>query len=194
MSPASLISQPDATRSILSAADELFYRSGISAVTMSDVRDLSGVSMRRLYSLYPSKSDLVAGWLSHRHDTWMAWFTRTVERHVAAGTDPVLAIFDAIGEWIASPDYRGCGFINSIAETSELDDRHRAIIADHKHSVLEHINVLARREHPTAPNWLPIALAVVLDGVLVQCAIFAGTESLTAARQAAEHLMETISS
>ena len=66
---------PDAAqRSVLRAADELFYAHGISGVVMSDIRDASGVSMRRLYAMYPSKSELVAAWLTDRHDTWMAWF------------------------------------------------------------------------------------------------------------------------
>jgi AcrR family transcriptional regulator len=47
----------DAARiAVLRASDDLFYAHGISGVVMSDVRNASGVSMRRLYALYPSKS------------------------------------------------------------------------------------------------------------------------------------------
>ena len=53
-----------ARRSVLQAADELFYAHGIGGVVMSDIRDVSGVSMRRLYAMYPSKSGLVVAWLS----------------------------------------------------------------------------------------------------------------------------------
>ena len=120
MSPAATMSPDAAQRSVLRAADELFYAHGISGVVMSDIRDASGVSMRRLYVMYPSKSELVAAWLTDRHDTWMAWFASGVERHVAGGGDPVLATFDAIAEWVTTPGYRGCAFINSLAETSEI--------------------------------------------------------------------------
>ena len=116
MSPAATIGDDEATRAILRAADDLFYARGIAAVTMSDVRDRSGVSMRRLYALHPSKSDLVAAWLTERHRTWMNWFTVTVDRHIATGTDSLLATFDALAEWIASPGYRGCAFVNAIAD------------------------------------------------------------------------------
>ena len=192
MSPASTMSEDDATRAVLRAADNLFYARGIAAVTMSEVRDQSVVSMRRLYSLYPSKGDLVAAWLHNRHRTWMSWFTVTVDRHVAAGTDALLATFDALGEWIASPGYRGCAFVNAMAESAEIDERHRTIIADHKHDLLAHLATLATHDHPDAPDWIAPAVGVLMDGALVQCAVFGTDRPLTAARTAAHHLLETI--
>ncbi len=192
MSPAATMSPDAALRSVLRAADELFYAHGISGVVMSDIRDASGVSMRRLYAMYPSKSELVAAWLTDRHDTWMAWFASSVERHVSGGADPALATFDAIAEWVASPGYRGCAFINSLAETSEIDDTHRMIITAHKRDLVEHLAQLAARDHPQAPSWLPAALAVIVDGAIVQCTVFASTDPLDAARSAVHQLLETI--
>lgn len=192
MSPAAIISPDDARRAVLQAADDLFYAHGIGGVAMSDVRDSSGVSMRRLYAMYPSKSELVGAWLVDRHDRWMAWFTAAVERHVAEGADPLLATFDAIAEWVAAPGYRGCAFIKSSAETSELTDSHRTIIAGHKRDLAHHLAGLAARDHHDAPEWLANALAVIIDGAIVHCTIFAGTEPLDAARSAVRHLLERI--
>jgi len=92
-----------AERAVLDAADTMFYQRGIAGVAMSEIRDSVGVSMRRLYSLFPSERDLVTGWLQDRHTRWMAWFTDTVERHAREGTDAVLATFDAFAEWVSSP-------------------------------------------------------------------------------------------
>ena len=192
MSPPATMSPDAAQRSVLRASDELFYAHGISGVVMSDIRDASGVSMRRLYAMYPSKSELVAAWLTDRHDTWMAWFTSSVERHASGGADPVLATFACIAEWVTSPGYRGCAFINSLAETSEIDDDHRTIIAAHKRDLVEHLAQLAARHHPNAPPWFPAALAVIIDGAIVQCTIFADTKPLDAARSAVHQLLDTI--
>ena len=193
MSPAATMTVDESRQAVLRAADELFYARGITGVVMSDIRDASGVSMRRLYEMYPSKSALVAAWLTDRHDTWMAWFTSSVERHIAAGTDAVMATFDAIAEWVSAPGYRGCAFINSLAETNEIGDAHRKIIAAHKRDLIEHLADLAAGAHPSAPPWLPAALAVIIDGAIVQCTIFASTEPLAAARCAVSQLLETIS-
>jgi hypothetical protein len=72
-----------------------------------------------------------------------------------------------------------------------MDDTHRTIIATHKRDLVEHLAHLAARDHPNAPPWLPAALAVVVDGAIVQCTIFASTDPLDAARSAVRQLLET---
>jgi AcrR family transcriptional regulator len=181
----------DAGRAVLDAADSLFYSRGIADVGMDDIRDAAGVSLRRLYSLYPSKRDLVAGWLHDRHERWMAWFSAAVERRAGDGTEALVAVFDALDEWAATPGYRGCAFLNSIAETSEIDAGHRAIVAEHKRALVAHLGTLATRDHPDAPAWLPAAIAVLLDGAIVQTAVFGDRFPTAAARAAALHLVES---
>lgn len=192
MSPAATMDADTAERAVLDAADKLFYERGIAAVTVADVRDAAGVSLRRMYALHPSKRDLVAAWLNDRHTRWMDWFTASVASHVEQGTDPLLAVFDAIADWVHSPGYRGCAFLNAIAETGEIDQQHRTIVADHKQSLTDHLVTLAARAHTNAPTWLPAALAVLIDGAIVQCAVFGTDAPVAAARSAAAALLETI--
>ncbi len=192
MSPAATMTIDDAARSVLDTADALFYERGIAGVSISDIRDASGVSLRRLYSMYPSKRELVTAWLNDRHTRWMDWFTAAVQRHVALGTDPLLATIDALREWVRSPGYRGCAFLNAIAETTEIDATHRRIVADHKHSLVELLATLAARRHPDAPTWIPAAFGVLLDGAIVQTAVFGNEHPIDAARHLAEQLLETI--
>jgi AcrR family transcriptional regulator len=174
---------------ILAAADRLFYERGVAGVGMDDVRDAAGVSLRRLYSLYPSKRDLVAAWLRDRHERWMTWFRDAVESAVARGEDPVVATFGAIEEWASAPTYRGCAFLNVVAETTEIDDEHRAIAAGHKRDLVRHLASLAARAHPGAPEWLPGALGVLIDGCIVQAAVFGSVEPVRDARRAAAQLV-----
>ena len=176
-------------RSVLDAADRLYYERGIAAVSMSEIRDSADVSMRRLYMLYPSKRDLVAAWLSDRHLRWMTWFTEAVDRHVCQGADPVLATFDALEEWVSSPEYRGCAFINSIAESAEIDDSHRGIISNHKRELIAYIAGLTEAAHPGSPPWLSDVMGVLIDGAIVQSAIFKTTTPVVAARAAATSLI-----
>ncbi len=192
MSPAATFTLDDADRRILDAADTLFYQRGISGVAMADIRDASGVSLRRIYGLYPSKRDLVAAWLNDRHDRWMNWFTDTVERHITRGTDPLLAAFDALRDWTRSPGYRGCAFINAIAEPAEIDEQHRAIVAEHKRSLVGHLATLATRTRSRTPTWFADALGVLIDGAIVQSAIVGNDKPITAARKATAKLLETM--
>lgn len=189
MSPAATIGREAGERAILAAADDLFYARGIAGVGMADVRDAAGVSLRRLYASYPSKRDLVAAWLDDRHVRWMQWFTTAVDRLSADGRDPLVATFDAIAEWVRSPGYRGCAFLNAIAETTEIDDAHRAIVANHKRELVQHLVSLTAAAHPGAPDWLPSAIGVLIDGAIVQTAVFGNDSAIAPARAAAAQLV-----
>ena len=189
MSPAATHTGVDAQRAILDAADKLFYDLGIAGVGMTEIRDAAGVSLRRLYSLYPSKRCLVAGWLSDRHLRWMEWFLTTVEKRSAGGVDPLLATFDALDEWVTSPSYRGCAFLNSIAERGQIDGTHWDIIADHKRQLVAHLAGLATQNHPGCQPWLPSAIGVLIDGAIVQSAVFHNATPVAVARIAAQHLI-----
>jgi AcrR family transcriptional regulator len=171
----------DRRDAVLLAADELFYARGIGAVTMADVRDRSGVAFRRLYSMFPRKSDLVTGWLTRRHATWTAGFECGIEERLAGGARPVDAIFGALESWLVATEFRGCGFINTLAETGEVTDEHRAVIRAHKQAL---VDSLARyTDHP-------MALAVLIDGAIVQASVFVSTVPVGAARRAAAPLLD----
>jgi AcrR family transcriptional regulator len=189
MSPAATRTVEDAGVAVLVAADRLFYERGVAGVGMDDVRDAAGVSLRRLYSLYPSKRDLVAAWLRDRHERWMTWFRGAVDASTAHGADPLVATFDAIEAWASSPSYRGCAFLNIIAETTEIDAEHRAIAADHKRELVQYLASLAATTHADAPAWLPSVLGVLIDGAIVQAAVFGSVDPVRDARRAAAQLL-----
>lgn len=192
MSPASVLTSESAQESILQSADRLFYERGIAGVGMADVRDSAGVSLRRLYSLYPSKGELVAAWLEDRHQSWMNWFSESVDRGIGAGLEPVRAIFAAIEEWATSPGYRGCAFLNAIAETTEIDDTHRAIVADHKRALVEYVSAVVGRSYQRAPEWFAGALGVLIDGAIVESAVFGSLSPITDAGSAAASLVDSL--
>lgn len=189
---ATMVDPETAQRTVLDVADRLFYERGIAAVGMADIRDESGLSLRRVYTMFPSKSDLVAAWLEDRNVRWMRWFTTTAERLARDGADPVVATFYALAQWASSPGYRGCSFINALAETGEIDERHREIVTRHKRDLLDHLTALATSRHPGAPVWLAQSIAVLIDGAIVQSAALGSTAPIVAARQAAIALLASL--
>ena len=55
---------------VVEAADRLYYARGIQAVGMDELRTAAGVSLKALYALFPSKSDIVLAVLRRRHQLW----------------------------------------------------------------------------------------------------------------------------
>lgn len=181
MSPAALLEDHQAEDQVLAAVDRLFHQRGVGSVSMAEIRDASGVSLRRLYRLYPSKPELVASWLRFRHRQWIAWFDDEIERRVSAGASVVDAVFDALVEWVEETNFRGCAFLNTLAETGDLTEEHRRSIAEHKQAIGTR---LADRLGSGD------IFAVLVDGALVRSAALRSTAPIGAARTAA-HLLTT---
>lgn len=179
MSPPAAITIDEARTAILLATDTLFYQRGITAVPMSDIRDQSGVSLRRLYSLFPHKSDLVTGWLEDRHTSWITMFTAGIQHRLDAGQEQLAAVFGSLGDWLVATDFRGCGFINTLAETGVVTEEHRIIIRRHKVALIEQLTPFTDQ---------PDVLAVLIDGAIVQAAVFASLDPVNSARLAATQL------
>jgi AcrR family transcriptional regulator len=99
---------------LLDAAAELFYRRGIRAVGVDLIAEVAGTTKKTLYDRFGSKDALVALYLRRRAQRWQAFVREYVER-VPPGPGRVLAVFDALEEWLSEQD-RGCAFVNANAE------------------------------------------------------------------------------
>src|ERR1700733_13816724 len=96
---------------ILETADLLFYGQGIRAIGVDTIAAEIGISKRTLYNYFPSKDDLIVAYLS-RHFIE----ARTSDRPLL---EQILHYFDWLERWFASDTFRGCPFVNAIAELSD---------------------------------------------------------------------------
>ena len=166
---------------ILSAAHDLFYRDGIRATGIDRVIAEAGVTKVTFYRHFPSKDDLVRAFLEHRHDLWMGWFVDALGRHGAAGGRPgagMAALAAALDEWFASPAFRGCAFINTVAElggtlpdTVAIARRHKAEMADVVSALLPPVPGQGARQ--VAAHAARVrAIVLTVDGAIVQTQIY----------------------
>lgn len=136
---------PSARDRILDTAARLFYRDGYRATGIDRIIAESGVAKMSLYRHFASKNDLIFEYLQRRHDFWMQWFEAAARSRLADRRNlDVLA--DALGEWFATEDFRGCAFINMVAETSGGagdDPRLFAQAVSHKASLETFVATLA---------------------------------------------------
>ena len=166
-------------------------RAASRASGMADIRDDSGVSLRRLYALYPSKRDLVAAWLTARHTSWMEWFAGAVERLAAPAGEPLLAAFDArrrVGRLARLPRLRlrqhgGRERPRSTTPTGGSSPTTRRVS-------LTYLTSLAHEGGYAHPERLGRMIAVLLDGAMVEAAVLSSREPIDAARDAAAVLLE----
>lgn len=172
-------------RQIIDAADALYYARGFHAVGMDQIRDAARVSLRRLYTEFPSKDDLILAVLAKRHELW----TEGVAARVATEDDPeakLLAIYDYLADWFVEDTFRGCGFINAFGELGAADPRVAEAARRHKESFQAFVAGLAA-EAGASPALAP-QLAILAEGAQTTAAI-AGTPQAAADARAAAHVL-----
>src|SRR5699024_7403627 len=155
---------------VLDTAADLFYAHGVQAVGMDRIRDVSGVSLKRLYRCFPSKEALVGAYL-HRCDQRAR---AGMADYVAARSTPedqLLALFDWQYAWFREPDCRGCAFIHACGQLGgdsvTVDDA----VRDHKTAVRTYLLELARATSIADPDTVARQLELLFEGAMGVAAV-----------------------
>lgn len=178
----------NAREKVLATAEELYYRKGFAAVGMDELRTAAGVSLKRLYSLFPAKSDIIAAVLQRRHEQWDSALSAAV---AAAGPEPrarLLAVYGYLEQWFCVSDFRGCAFINAFGELGGTSPEVAGIVRAHKASFQEYMAELVAEAG--APASLAMQLSVLAEGAQSTAAISADPRVAVQARGAAEVLID----
>ena len=175
--------RPSPRQRLLDAADELFYNEGIHAVGIDRVIEKAGVAKGSLYYNFSGKDDLIKRYLMGRHATW----TQRVEEHVVAAHDPaekVLAVFDALGDLFAEPGYRGCAFLNAIADAPADGPEARAAV-EYRAWLHALFGNLARSLSAQNPKTLADQLVILYDGAVATAQMDRSPEAAATAKRLA---------
>jgi AcrR family transcriptional regulator len=156
--------RPSPRERLLAASDELFYRDGVHSTGIDAVIEKAGVAKGSLYYIFGGKDELVGAYLRNRHDTWR----QRVEAARARTDDPdekILAIFDAIADYVSLPEFRGCPFTNAAAEAPAGESQQLAI-EEYRDWLRQTFLKLAADTGVADSQALADALTVLYDGAL----------------------------
>lgn len=157
---------------------------------MDDVRSASGVTLRRLYSLFASKEELVLAVLRRRRDLW----TDGVTAKAAEATTPrerLLAIYDFLADWFADGSFRGCCFINAFGELGTTSPAVAELARAQKQSFQDYVAGIVAEAGAGAV--LAPQLALLAEGAQTTAAIAGNSDAAHQARDAAEILIDAAS-
>jgi AcrR family transcriptional regulator len=167
---------------ILETADRLFYGRGIRAIGVEAVASQIGISKRTLYNHYPSKDALIAAYLSRR----------LIELKITdqPPLEQILGVFDGLERSVASGRFRGCPFVNAVAELGqEVREANKLALAFKERRRLWFRELLSRLDVADA-NGVATQLSLVLDGAIATSLVRADPAFVRAARDAAATLIE----
>jgi AcrR family transcriptional regulator len=179
---ASLQQKPDMKERILATADKLFYLRGIRAIGVDTIAAEIGISKRTLYNHFPSKDALITAYLQRRFVQ-----PRPSEKPPA---EQILATFDSLERRFSAKDFRGCPFVNAVAELGAEDKSVRKIAIAFKESRRLWFRDLLDQLGVADAEGLATQLAVLVDGCIAQDLVRNDPAMARAAREAARVLLK----
>jgi hypothetical protein len=102
----------------------------------------------------------------------------------------LLLVFDALEGWMATENYRGCGFINAQAELPDGDHPGRRVIGEDKVWLLGYLRELAERANVRNPRRLAYSLLILLEGATVTASLGVVPSAIGNAKQVAKVLID----
>src|ERR1700736_162156 len=173
--------KPTMKERILETADRLFYLRGIRAVGVDTIAAEIGISKRTLYNHFPSKDELIAAYLARRF--------RQPPSSDQPPAEQILGIFDSLERRFASKGFRGCPFVNAVAELGAEDQAVRKIAIAFKESRRVWFRDLLMQLDVDDADGLATQLTLLVDGAIAQDLVRDDPSMARAAREAARVLL-----
>lgn len=156
--------RPSARDRVFAAATALFYRRGISAVSVDSIAQEAGTTKMSLYRAFPGKDDLVAECLKESNDGFWRWWDDTVAPHSGDARAALNALFEGITAKANTCEARGCAIGNASVELT--DDAHpaRQVVVGFNIEKRRRLRELAVALNTTEPDALADGLMLLMDG------------------------------
>jgi AcrR family transcriptional regulator len=171
----------DMKERILQTADRLFYLQGIRAIGVDTIAAEVGISKRTLYNHFPSKDALILAYLERRLVQPRASDESPLEQ--------ILGTFDSLERRFAAKDFRGCPFVNAVAELGPKDKAVKKIATAFKESRRLWFRDLLIELGVTDPEALATQLTLLVDGAIAQDLVRDDPAMARAAKVAATALL-----
>jgi AcrR family transcriptional regulator len=178
---AALPEKPTMKERILQTADRLFYLRGIRAVGVDTIAAEIGISKRTLYNHFPSKDELIAAYLARRFRQSPSSDKPPVEQ--------ILGTFDSLERRFASKDFRGCPFVNAVAELGAEDRAVKKIAVAFKESRRVWFRDLLLQLDVADADNLATQLQLLVDGSIALDLVRDDPSMARAAKEAARVLL-----
>jgi AcrR family transcriptional regulator len=180
-----------AREKLLDVASELFYQHGIRAVGIDTIIAQAGVAKASLYNHFSSKDELVVAWLQRMDAFRSAALVGAMTRKSTKPLDQLYAFFDGLLEWFSSEGFRGCAFLNTLAEISDVNHPARAQVLGNRTRLREMLEKLAREAGLHNPGELASQLVLITDGAVIYASMHRDPKgAATLARNLGEPLLD----
>ncbi|MET7404014.1 TetR/AcrR family transcriptional regulator [Streptomyces parvulus] len=161
----------EARERLLGTATRIFYAEGIHSVGVDRITAEAKVTRATLYRHFSGKEDLVLAYLGLA-DRGIRGQVAEARAGARSAADEVRAVARSITEGIRSPGFRGCAFLNAVAEYPDPGHPvHQAVLA-HRAWFLDTVTELLARTGDTPAEADGRHLVMLRDGAMAAGCLF----------------------
>ncbi|GAA2577596.1 TetR family transcriptional regulator [Winogradskya consettensis] len=161
----------EARQRLLTTASKIFYAEGIHAVGVDRIIAEAKITRATFYRHFPGKEDLVLAYLNAadqgiRHQT---------EAAIAGGATPAesaKAVAASIAESIRTPGFRGCAFLNAVAEYPDPAHPVHQLVLAHRQWFLDTVTTLMAGINEAEPAPAARHFVMLRDGAMTAGCLF----------------------
>ncbi|WP_406462526.1 TetR/AcrR family transcriptional regulator [Streptomyces sp. NBC_00111] len=164
-------STSEARARLLSTATRIFYAEGIHSVGIDRITAEAKVTRATLYRHFTGKEELVLAYLDQA-DQGIRGQVATALAGSRSAVDSVWAVAASLTEGIRSPGFRGCAFLNAVAEYPDPEHPiHQAVLA-HRQWFLDTVTDLLAQTGDAPAEPAARHLAMLRDGAMAAGCLF----------------------
>lgn len=177
---------------LVDIASALFYEQGFGATGIKQIIDTAKIAKGTFYSHFKSKEEVGVAWLKNRHTVWNSWLSERLDKATSAESK-LLALFDFLESWMEECNFRGCAFLNTLAEVPDPDHSMRQEVLSHKQQLQSRIETLASEHFSDKPKAFAkhkgTIIFLLFEGSLVEAQNFRDVSPITSAKKEVKNLL-----
>ncbi|MEV1330369.1 TetR/AcrR family transcriptional regulator [Micromonospora costi] len=161
----------EARQRLLATATRIFYGEGIHSVGVDRIIAEAKVTRATFYRHFPGKEDLVLAYLQAADRAIRDQVATAVTADLPA-PDALRAIAEGIARDIQSPGFRGCAFLNAVAEYPDPDHPAQQAVLTHRQWFLDTISTLMADIQQTEAEPAARHFVMLRDGAMAAGCLF----------------------
>lgn len=175
---------------ILNTATNLFQTQGINSTGVDTIVAVAGTTKMTLYKYFRSKEDLILEVLTQSHQDFQDWLNNKLNSNSKKPSEKLQKLFDAIEEWITSPDFIGMAFIKASAEFPNETNPVHQLSSEQSRQFRLYISSLASEAGIKDADGLALQLSLLFEGAVQAEQMQRGSGAIKYAKKAAKILID----
>ncbi|WP_448138466.1 TetR/AcrR family transcriptional regulator [Sphingobacterium siyangense] len=167
---------------ILDKALDLFANQGYNSTGINQIISEANVAKASFYQHFKSKEDLCVAFLEARHKYWFDQLYNFTNKKTDLKSK-IISSFDFLIHMNSTENFRGCSFLNILAEIPSNNTKILKVIQEHKKDLMEYFSSLVSDENISQHIYL------LFESSIMESKMFKSNELIERSKMIVGHLV-----